>query len=134
MKATFSFSTYKINQDIGLIGSTCKDYIYSPGGTSYFISLDPDNDFLVFSKKSRPLFFSNNSAFLYSPKLEFESSPPIIPVKAPPGAGSGDIFSSSQFCGKKARLIKENYKRDFFTWLLNIICSDLFSDRDLVGY
>ena len=134
MKATFSFLTYKINQDIEVIGSTCKDYIYSPGSTSYFISLDPDNDFLVFSKKSRPLFFSNNTAFLYSPKREFESSLPIIPVKPPIGAGSGDIFSASQFCGEKARLIKENYKRDFFTWLLNIICSDLFSDRDLVGY
>lgn len=125
----FKLRVYKLDGYCNITKATCKDYIYNPStGTTYFILLDPDSieDFVLYFDKSRPCRSSELSVLIKDTEVELTRTR---------GKFKTDLFPDIVFSGgDNAMNIKNNYRKDFTSYLLNIVCLDVFADKDLVGF
>ncbi len=131
MESTFKLRVYKLDGYRNIIKSTCKDYIYNPStGTTYFILFNPKEDeeenFILYFDKFRPCRSSKLSVLIKNTEVN------LIKTK---GKFKTELFPDIVFSdGENSKKIENNYKKDFISYLLNIVCSDVFADKDLIGF
>ena len=87
---------------------------------------DEEENFILYFDKFRPCRSSKLSVLIKNTEVN------LIKTK---GKFKTELFPDIVFSdGENSKKIENNYKKDFISYLLNIVCSDVFADKDLIGF